>query len=186
MNRFKSGMTILLVLLCLLGAPVSALSAELVAKHVGKATMTDMIVVPTHGERDETTFRHNVNQLKKDGHYKCFVTGATEKLEVHHIAEFSQANNVDLEKLKAFLLVFDPYGYSKAMADEPIESIDDIRNMIVIDKDHHTGVNPVAKNGIGIHRTSFPTWVAQVVSKDGANPVPQRGETSDQVMERIK
>ena len=174
------------ILLCLLFYPVPAYQADQVAKHVEKSTITDLIVTPTHGDRDQTEFQRSVAKLKADGHYKCFVTGRADNLQVHHIAEFSQANNIDFDKLQRFLLVFDPYGYSRSMAGQPITNIDDIRNMIVLDQDHHTGVNAATNSGIGIHRVTFPTFVAQVVAKDGRNPVPQRGETLDAVMRRIE
>jgi hypothetical protein len=148
--------------------------------------MTEIVITPSHGERDTASFRRSVRRLKEDGHYQCFVSGKTDKLQVHHIAEFSLEHCVDFDKLKAFLLKFDPYGYSKLLVNNPIISIDDVRNMIVLDQEHHTGVDHEdGGSGIGIHETSFPVWVIQVVAKDGFNPVPQRGETIETVKERI-
>ena len=185
MKLWKRSLAILAIV-ALFFIPAAAYQADQVDKHVEKSTVVDLIVTPTHGDRDQTEFRRSVAKLKADGHYKCFVTGKTDSLQVHHIAEFSQANNVDFDKLQRFLLIFDPYGYSKAMAGQPITTIDDIRNMIVLDQDHHTGVNSVTQSGIGIHRVTFPTFVAQVVAKDGKNPVPQRGESLDAVLKRIE
>ncbi len=157
----------------------------MVDEHVQKHTITEIVITPTHGERDTATFRHSVNRLKEDGHYQCFVSGGTDKLQVHHICEFSLEHCVDFDKLKAFLLKFDPYGYSNLLINTPITSIDDVRNMLVLDQEHHTGVDHEdGGSGIGIHETSFPVWVIQVVCKNGFNPVPQKGETIDQVTKR--
>ena len=158
----------------------------MVAEHIQKHTIHEIVITPEHGERNTAEFHRTVKRLKDDGHYVCFVSGLTEKLQVHHIAEFSLENVVDFDKLKAFLLKFDPYGYSKLLINIPITSIDDPRNMIVLAQEYHTGVDHAdGGSGIGIHETSFPVWVIQVVCKNGENPVPGANETLEQVQERI-
>lgn len=156
----------------------------MVEEHVEQKTIKDVVITPAHGQRDHREFDKSVNQLKKDGNYHCAVTGETENIQVHHIAEFSLANAVDYDKLKSFLMIFDPFGYSKKLIDKPITSIDDIRNLLPLAARLHNNVNETAGNGIGIHNCSFPTWVSEVVCPK-ENPVPQDGETVEDVMKRV-
>ena len=67
----------------------------------------------------------------------------------------------------------------------PITSIDDPRNLITLSQQYHTGVDQEdGGSGIGIHETSFPVWVIQVVAKAGFSPVPVKGETVDYIMKK--
>lgn len=157
-----------------------------ILEHPEKHTLHEIEITPTHGKRDTEAFHKGVQRLRDDGHYKCFVTGKTENLQVHHISEFSLENLVDFDKLKEFLLKFDPYGYSELLKNLPITSIDDVRNFIVLDQEHHTGIDKEdGGSGIGIHDVTFPVFVIQCVCKEGLNPVPQRGETVKDVETRI-
>lgn len=38
------------------------------------------------------------------------------------------------------------------------------------------------KSGTGIHCLSFPVWVIQKLAKQGEDPVPQEGETLEEVL----
>ncbi|AHX12928.1 hypothetical protein CH75_06450 [Dyella jiangningensis] len=161
------------------------------AEHIEHRTIKDFAVDPDHVERAESAeFRAAKKRLREDGHYVCWVAScrSTDKLQVHHLgAEWMFENVVDFDRLKAFLLSFDPYGYSRLLQHQPITSVDDIRNMLVICQCHHTGVNHEdGSGGTGIHSCTFPTWAAQCVTVDGGNPIPQPGETFDQAMARIK
>lgn len=157
-----------------------------IAEHIQKHTLNEIVITPAHGDRDTTAFRHSVQRLKDDGHYQCFVSGKRDNLQVHHICEFSLEHCFDFEKVKAFLLKHDIYGYSRLLVNTPIESVDDVRNLMVLNQDYHTGVDKEnGSSGIGIHDTTWPIFVAQCVCKDGFNPVPQRGETEQQALERI-
>jgi hypothetical protein len=118
-----------------------------------------------------------VNKLKEDGFYFCAACGCKENLQVHHMQEFCFENITDFEKLKDFLMRWDTYGYSEKMKDEPITSVDDIRNLIVLCQPHHTG------KGTGIHYLPLPLIAAQHNCK--VNPIPQAGESIDTVMERV-
>ena len=160
---------------------------KITPEHVQKHILHEIAITPSHGKRNTKEFHKSVQKLKEDGHYKCFVTGKTENLQVHHISEFSLENIVDFDKLKDFLLRIDFYGYSKLLQNTPITSIDDVRNMLVLDQEHHTGVDKEdGGTGIGIHEVSWPVWVIQCVSKTGSNPVPQKGEQIETVEARIK
>lgn len=161
------------------------------AEHVEHRVLHDFAIDPDHVERSESAeFRSAKERLRQDGHYQCWVAScrSTEHLQVHHLgAEWMFANVVDFERLKAFLEAFDPYGYSKLLRNKPIESVDDIRNMLVLCQPHHTGVDHEDGNGgTGIHSVTFPTWASQCVTVDGGNPVPQQGETFSQAESRIK
>ncbi|MDR3561885.1 MAG: HNH endonuclease [Negativicutes bacterium] len=157
-----------------------------VAEHIQKHTLKEVEITPDHGDRDMTTFNRSVQFLKDRKLYKCIVSGKTENLQVHHIVEFSLAHCVDFVKLKAFLMWFDPLGLSKEMADQPITSIDDPRNLVPLDQQFHTGVDAEDDgSGIGIHEVTFSVWVLQLVCKDGCNPIPQKGETLEQAQARI-
>ena len=140
-----------------------------VASHREERSLDEIVIYPEHEDRKESAeFRKAKKKLKEDGHYECWVCGSKLGLEAHHFAcEWALANACDYDKLKEVLELFDIYGYSAGMKDMPITSVDDVRNMLVLCKHHHTHkVN-------GIHSCSFPIWIIQKVAKDGENPVPQ-------------
>jgi hypothetical protein len=104
---------------------------------------------------------------------QCWICGSKDDLQVHHFGcEWMFANICDFNKLKEILMTFDIYGYSKSMANTPITSVDDIRNMMVLCQEHHTGgmTDGVAN---GIHQITFPAWIIQKTSKAGEDPVPE-------------
>lgn len=159
-----------------------------VAEHIETINLKDIEIVHGHAARgaESTEFNRNVAQLKADGHGKCFVSGVTTGLQVHHfLAEWSEGEVVDFVKLKALAEVFDIYGYAAKMKDIPMTSVDDIRNLMVLSQPYHTGVNAVAGNPTGIHNLVFPFWLAQLNSRDGKDPIPQAGETVVQAEQRM-
>jgi hypothetical protein len=111
---------------------ISAL--ENVEAHEQYRTIHESVVTPEHEERKESTdFKKAKKRLKDDGHYKCWVCGSTNNLQAHHYAaEWSLADCVDFDKLKAFCEEWDPYGYGKLLKDTPITSVDDVRNMLIL------------------------------------------------------
>lgn len=149
--------------------------------------LTEVIITPEHAERAESAeFRHSKERLKADGHYQCWVCGAMENLQVHHFGcEWSLQNVCDFEKLKEFCEEWDPYGYGRLLRNQPITSADDVRNMLVLCQEHHTGG---AKDGAsnGIHEITFPAWIVQKVAKPGEDPIPQDGEKPEQLLEEMK
>ena len=158
----------------------------MIKEHVQRHSFTEIVITPEHGERDTTAFSHSVKRLKDDGHYHCFVSNKIDKLQVHHIAEFSLENIVDFDKLKTFLLRFDPYGYSKLLINNPILSVDDPRNLLVLNEEYHDNINKKEGNGVGIHNVTFPAFVAQIVCKDGENPIPGENQSIEETLERVK
>ena len=106
-------------------------------------------------------------------------------MQVHHFgAEWSLAADVDFAKLKEFCEEWDPYGYGRLLRNQPITSVDDVRNMLVLCQTHHTGVDHENNNsGTGIHSMSFPAFVIQKICKKDCNPIPQPGETEQDIIE---
>lgn len=152
-----------------------------IAEHEETVTTKDVVITPEHAQRgaESAEFSRNVERLKADGHYSCFICKTEENLQVHHYGrEWSLAEGCDFDELKAFLLQNDVYGYSNLLRNLPITSVDDIRNLMVLCQPHHTGVDHAdGGTGTGIHNTVHPIWLAQRTSLKGLDPVPQEGQT---------
>lgn len=142
---------------------------KIVKSHKQEKVIKEVVIYPDHVERKESEeFRKSKERLKEDGHHKCWVCESTEQLEVHHFGcEWALANDCDYEKLKVFCEEFDPYGYGKLLKNKPMESPDDIRNMLVLCEKHHRHPED------GIHESTFPIWVIQKLAKAGIEPVPE-------------
>ena len=154
-----------------------------VAAHIEKMTGTAIMIVHEHEERAESPeFRKSVDRLKDDGHYRCWMSGRKNgdprpdgtitSLQVHHcFLEWCLADQGDFEKVKAMAEEWDIYGYGKLMKNIPITSVDDVRQMMVLDQPYHTGG---ATDGVanGIHYIPLPYFIAQKVCKDGECPIP--------------
>jgi len=163
---------------------IAAADGAQIAAHVEKLTSTAYMIVQGHNERAESPeFRKAVQRLKDDGHYVCWITGLKDgdkrpdgtvvDLQVHHcFLEWCLADVGDFEKLKAMCEEWDIYGYGKLMRNIPITSVDDVRQMLVLDQPYHTGG---ATDGVanGIHFIPFPYWIAQKVAMAGQNPIPE-------------
>jgi len=161
----------------------------MIQAHEQKRTITEIVITPDHADRTTSAeFRHSVERLKADGHYRCWVCGVIENLQVHHFGcEWSLQNVCDFEKLKAFCEEWDPYGYGKLLKNIPMTSADDVRNMLVLCQEHHTGVDHEDGNsGTGIHSLSFPIFVIQKIAKQGEDPVPQNTQTAGEVLKEIE
>lgn len=146
---------------------------EVVQAHAVIRTLQEVVITPAHTKRKESPeFRSAKRRLRQDGHYRCWVCNTTKKLQVHHYGgEWSLENVLDMGKLKEFLLDWDVYGYSWLMKNLPLTTVDDVRNMMVLCQEHHTGGT---KDGSanGIHNITFPVWISQKLAKDGQSPVP--------------
>ncbi len=141
--------------------------------------LEEVVITPEHVKRKESKeFRASKRRLKQDGHYHCYVCGNEKKLQVHHYgAEWSLENNVDFGKLKEFVEEWDVYGYGRLLNKQPIETVDDIRNMMVLCQEHHTGGT---KDGSanGIHNITFPAWISQKLDKIVNTSVPLADPTN--------
>ena len=152
--------------------------------HLEKLTGTAYMIVPEHAERAESPeFRAAVKRLKEDGHYVCWISGRKDgelrpdgtktDLQVHHLfMEFCLAADCDFDKLKAMCEEWDIYGYGRLLRNTSITSIDDLRQMMVLDQPFHTGGGG---DGVanGIHFIPFPYWMPQKVCRTGTNPIPE-------------
>lgn len=160
-----------------------------VKEHVIKRTLKEVVIVPDHVNRTESAeFRKTKQRLKEDGHYKCWVCGSTKNLQVHHVGlEWGLDHIGDFDKLKEFLETFDVYGYGRLLKNQPIKSVDDVRNMMVLCQEHHTGVDHEnGGSGTGIHEITFPIWLIQKLAKEGVDAVPQAGETLEEAEETVR
>lgn len=157
--------------------------------HVENRTIRDFVIDPDHHERTESAeFRETKRRLREDGHYKCYICGSEEDIQIHHRAlEYMFTNVADMDKVKEFCEEWDVYGYGKLLKNKPMTSQDDIRNALALCQMHHTGVDHKNGNsGTGIHSLTFSSWIIQKLCKDGANPIPQNGESGEEALERIK
>lgn len=146
-------------------------------EHEQHGTFHENVVYPEHVQRTESKeFRQNHQLLVQHLDVPCWVCGSRDKREVHHIFEWSLWNSLDPEKVLQVLRCFDPYGYTRNNSEAPVESPDDIRNLLVlcgahaqdninIEGGHHRGVD------IGIHRITWPIFLAIKCKKDGVEIV---------------
>lgn len=159
------------------------------AEHMEKRVIHDFAVDPDHHDRFESDeFRDAKSRLRQDGHYHCYICGTTEHIQVHHrAAEYMFQNVVDFDKLKEFCEEWDIYGYGRLLRNKPITTLDDVRNQMCLCQAHHTGVDHEdGGGGTGAHSLTFSSWIIQKLALPGANPIPQKGETFQDAMERIK
>ena len=154
--------------------------------HAQIKNIREIVITPEHINRIESSeFKRSKKRLKKDGHYQCWICGRKDELQVHHYAaEWSLADLVDFDKLKQFCEEWDCYGYGKLLKNLPITSVDDIRNMMVLCQDHHTGLGDLTNSGTGIHNLSLNAWLIQKLAKE--NPIPQDGETVERTIKDIE
>lgn len=147
--------------------------------------LTETVIVPGHIDRRESAeFKRSKKRLKADGHYQCWTCGTEEDLQVHHYgAEWSEANDTDFIKLKAFCEEWDVYGYGRLLRKQPMTSVDDVRNLQVLCQQHHTGGSQDGAAN-GIHEMTFPAWVMQKLCKKGKEPVPQNGEDPEEALKK--
>jgi hypothetical protein len=160
-----------------------------VKQHIIERKLRETVITPDHVKRTESEeFRHSKERLRVDGHYQCWVCGATNDLQVHHFAvEWSLQSLADWDKVKAFVEEWDPYGYGRLLRNQPMTSADDVRNMLVLCQEHHTGVDHEdGGSGTGIHEMTFPVWIIQKLAREGEDPVPQKGETVEAASENIE
>ncbi|MCL8207171.1 MAG: hypothetical protein K6V97_03735 [Actinomycetia bacterium] len=143
--------------------------ADTVPAHIIRRTLTEVVIDPQHARRRNTpAFRAAKRRLKQDGHWRCYICGATTRLEAHHRGmEYMFEADTDFAALKAFCEEWDLYGYGRLLQHQPITTVDDVRNLMVLCATHHREAET------GIHMISFPAWIAQKLAKPGADPVPQ-------------
>lgn len=162
---------------------------KIVEAHIENRVLHDFAVDPDHDGRTESPeFIASKARLKEDGHHICYICGTDQSVQVHHRAgEYLFSNVVNYDKLKEFCEEWDLYGYGKLLKKKPITSVDDIRNQMCLCQAHHTGVDHEdGGGGTGVHSLTFNSWIMQKLCLDGANPIPQKGETFADALARVK
>lgn len=130
--------------------------------HEVSRTIHEYVQYPDHEKRTESAeFRANKRRLVRQLDIGCWICGGKDRREVHHIHEWSLWTALDHERVLDSLHAFDPYGYTHAGGDKPIESPDDVRNLVVLCETHHRGINT------GVHDLTMPIWFPQRAVKDG-------------------
>lgn len=145
---------------------------DIVSSHKIDRTIHEVAIYPDHVKRTESEeFRKNKDRLKEDGHFHCYICGADESLEVHHFGcEWAFEQDCDFDKLKKFCEEFDPYGYGRLLRNNPMASVDDIRNLLVLCERHHRAPED------GVHEVTMPIFIMQKIAKSGTEPVPEQTE----------
>jgi hypothetical protein len=145
----------------------------MIEAHEQKHTLIEFVEYGEHADRTTSAeFRHNSRILVRQLDLPCWICGSRDHREVHHIHEWSLWNSLDPEKVLDTLHVFDPYGFTHKIGEQPILTPDDIRNLLVlcghcdiagigVPGGHHRGIDA------GAHDLTFPIWVAQRAVKPG-------------------
>jgi 5-methylcytosine-specific restriction endonuclease McrA len=125
--------------------------------------------LPGNVPKQETPkFQKNAKHLLEELKLGCWLcqfqrkpqgTGA---LEVHHMIEWTEWNDVDPAIATKLLGCFNLNKYSG----QPVSDPDDLANLIVPHESCHRGLRG-QQNMSGAHYTPFPIWFAQGAAKDG-------------------
>ena len=148
-------------------------------EHLDKTSFTQEVLVPDHPPRKASAEfeRNRVVLLVKKG-VGCWICGSTgtkaAPLEVHHLHEWSLWGALDPDKVLQTLHCFDPYGFTEQAGEKPIESPDDIRNLLVLCSSCDLEGRPVAgghHRGLdcGVHALTWPVWLPQRAVKAGVS-----------------
>lgn len=161
-----------------------------VAAHELELTVRVPEWVPTHAQRTESaTFAHNRERLIADGHgycWGCWLGGVDTRddLQLHHgIVEWATNNEAKPDAALRVLQTLDWYGYGHAMQGAPWTDADDIRGLVFLCQDCHTGSpgaphkqNPRWLSG-GIHYAPLPIWFADRIA-EGAEETQAGGAST--------
>ncbi len=119
--------------------------------------------------RQETEkFRRHAKHLLEDLKLGCWLCQfqrhplGSGPLEVHHMIEWAEWEDVDPAIATKLLGCFHLHKYSGQPVDDP----DDLANLIVLHESCHRGLPGQAKMS-GAHTTPLPIWFSQGAAKDG-------------------
>lgn len=130
--------------------------------HETVETLRCDVEYPEHVQRTVSAeFAANRRYMIRQLDLGCWICGSRDKREIHHIHEWSLWNALDPEKVLDALHAFDPYGFTKANPEAPVQSPDDRRNLLCLCEEHHRAVNH------GVHRITGEFWIAQRAVKPG-------------------
>lgn len=148
-----------------------------VPAHLLTLTVTVPEWVPTHAQRTESaTFRANRAQLLAEGHnycWGCWLGGisTTDDLELHHaVVEWATNNEANPAAALRVAQWLDFYGYAAQMGETPWTDADDIRGLVFLCQDCHTGQPGIQHKrnehwlSGGIHYAPFPIWLADRIA----------------------
>ena len=133
--------------------------------------------VPSHAARTESAlFEHNRARLIEEGHgycWGCALAGVrnTADLQCHHGAvEWAEWDAATPEAALRVALWLDPYGYAAKDPQTPFASPDDLRGLLVVCQECHTGA-PIPEDqplpagrrwhSGGLHYAPAPVWLAE-------------------------
>lgn len=127
-----------------------------IKKHIQKKTITMLIDYSEHVKRSTSElFHQNRKKLIDDMKLPCWICESQEKLEVHHIHEWALWNSLDHDRVLDTLRKIDPHGFTALDPTTPIETPDDIRNLLVLCLECHR------MKYKGVHDNTFPIWIAR-------------------------
>lgn len=139
--------------------------------HEVRETIVIDVEYPAHAARTEShEFATNKRLLVGKLDLPCIACGSKDHREVHHWhIEWAQWEDTDPAKVLDWMHRMDIYGYAAQLGDKPVESPDDIRNLVVICESCHRG------RGKGIHLVPFPNWISQASAKAGVSELIDPG-----------
>lgn len=158
------------------------MAKKIIKEHLRCSTLKQAYWIPDHDKRRTSSkFRKNKKFLRDYLELPCWICGrkGTKKnpLEVHHIFEWALWNAIDPTKAAKILELIEFYddiyllkangNRSKLinklgrLQNKPLESPDDIRNLVVLCQRHHR------LKYTGVHAISFPIWLALGSLKPG-------------------
>ncbi len=130
-------------------------ASEVVAAHEVTRHLIEVDDYPAHPVRMESArFEHNRAALIGLAR-GCWVCGATEEIEAHHVFEWAEWDALDPVMVLDTLRAFNPYGLTYDEPQPPITDPDDIRNLLLLCALHHR------ERETGIHEISWPMWLVQ-------------------------
>lgn len=105
-------------------------------------------------------YKANRARLFADGFGFCFICGSKEQLQAHHVlCPYAKQNEIDYDVLTDLVSRIDFYGYGRSMFGQPVTSVDDIRNLVILCEAHHKRADH------GIHNVPFADWLMQKARK---------------------
>lgn len=138
-----------------------------VPQHEQVRHLFEVEILPEHARREESEAFHQNRQALLGAGHGCWVCGTRDDLQAHHIFEWALWPALDPALVLEVLRDFDPYGLTRADPDTPISDPDDIRNLLLLCKQHHIG------RETGIHAITWPVWLGQKAALPGQDPVPR-------------
>lgn len=146
--------------------------------HEEERTLQEVVEYPGHESRGKPSaeFARNQRLLVKQLDLGCWICGSRDSREVHHLHEWSLWSALDPAKVLDTLHVFDPYGYTHKMGEQPIESPDDVRNLLVLCGEHKVRDVPVLGGhhrgpNLGVHDITMPIFLALRSARPGTDIV---------------